>query len=77
MATDLEKLNHRRDQIVRGHAERKQKRATELQQTKNQATAMVERATDRAERDQKNEDATLDNHLSNLNTLIAKAKRAG
>jgi hypothetical protein len=73
MATELEKLNHQRNQAVHNHAERKQKRANDLQQTKDQAVAMVQYATDCAERDQKNEDALHASRLADLDLQIASA----
>jgi hypothetical protein len=72
MATELQKLNHRRDQLVLGHEERRQKRATDLATVKAQAASTVQEATDRAERDQKNEDATHASRLADLDKQIAE-----
>jgi hypothetical protein len=73
MATELEKLNHRRHQVVFGHAERKQKRADDLANVVAQGTNAVLEATARAERDQKNEDASLASLLADLDKQIASA----
>jgi hypothetical protein len=73
MATKLEKLIHQRDQAVQNHAERKQKRATDLSKVKAQAASTVQDATDRAERDQMNEDLGHKELLSILDELIAEA----
>jgi hypothetical protein len=74
MATELEKLSHELNMSVQNHALRKASRERLVEAARQHCFSELNETTEKANRDQANEDASLENHLTNLNSLIAIAK---